>query len=201
MLGKTTRRRPWQRSLLNIWRDVSLARSLKSLREGHDWFLNQFVDIPKRFIIVCFFRTIWDQLFMTIASAGGRPWDRRSGLVPHSAIGRLAPPAEIVIWFGYSAYILAYIFLARGVTTCRAAYREGGGGKTESIATLPPFGPIEVQKWFDQISSQWESQKNQFAFIFSGKIQFLPPCTWNLPFMSYRHSSFSLAWISWWHLW
>jgi hypothetical protein len=24
----------------------------------------------------------------------------------------------------------------------------------ESIATLPPFGPIEGQKWFDQISSQ-----------------------------------------------
>ncbi len=24
----------------------------------------------------------------------------------------------------------------------------------ESIATLPPFGPIEEQKWFDQISSQ-----------------------------------------------
>jgi hypothetical protein len=23
-----------------------------------------------------------------------------------------------------------------------------------SIATLPPFGPIERQKWFDQISSQ-----------------------------------------------
>jgi hypothetical protein len=25
---------------------------------------------------------------------------------------------------------------------------------TESIATLPPFGPIEGNKWFDQISSQ-----------------------------------------------
>jgi hypothetical protein len=24
----------------------------------------------------------------------------------------------------------------------------------ESIAKLPPFGPIEGQKWFDQISSQ-----------------------------------------------
>ncbi len=24
---------------------------------------------------------------------------------------------------------------------------------TESVATLPPFGPIEGQKWFDRISS------------------------------------------------
>ncbi len=56
---------------------------------------------------------------------------------------------------------------------------------TESIATLPPFGPIEGHKWFDQISSQWESQKNRFALISFGKIQFLPPCIWNLLFMSY----------------
>ncbi len=48
----------------------------------------------------------------------------------------------------------------------------------ESLATLPPFSPI------DQISSQWESQKNRFALIYFGKIQFLPPCIWNLPFMS-----------------
>ncbi len=56
----------------------------------------------------------------------------------------------------------------------------------ESIATLPPFGPIEGHKWFDQISSQLESQQNRFALISFGKIQFLPPCIWNLPFMSYR---------------
>jgi hypothetical protein len=55
---------------------------------------------------------------------------------------------------------------------------------TESVATLPPFSPIEGQKWFDQISSQWESQNNRFALTFFGKIQFLPPCIWNLPFMS-----------------
>ncbi len=53
---------------------------------------------------------------------------------------------------------------------------------SEAIATLTLFGPIEEQKWFDQISSQ----KNRFAFISFGKIQFLPPCIWNLPFMSYR---------------
>jgi hypothetical protein len=29
----------------------------------------------------------------------------------------------------------------------------------QSIAKLPPFGPIEGNKWFDQISSQWEVQK------------------------------------------
>ncbi len=39
-------------------------------------------------------------------------------------------------------------------------------------------------RWFDQISSQWESQKNRFAFISFGKNQFLPPFIWNLPFMS-----------------
>jgi hypothetical protein len=54
----------------------------------------------------------------------------------------------------------------------------------ESVATLPPFSPIEGQKWFDQISSQWESQKNRFSLIYFGKNQFLPPCIWNLPFMS-----------------
>ncbi len=34
-----------------------------------------------------------------------------------------------------------------------------------------------------QISSQWEFQQNRFAFISFGKIQFLPPCIWDLPFM------------------
>ncbi len=62
---------------------------------------------------------------------------------------------------------------------------------SESIATLPPFGPIEGQKWFVQISSQWESQKNRFAFMSFGKIQFLPPCIWNVPFISYR-----LGWMT-----
>ncbi len=54
-----------------------------------------------------------------------------------------------------------------------------------SPATLPPFGFIEGHKWFDQLSSQWASKKNRFAFISFGKIQFLPPCIWNLSFMSY----------------
>ncbi len=54
----------------------------------------------------------------------------------------------------------------------------------ESVATLPPFSPIEGQKWFDQISSQWESQKNRFALTYFGKIQFLPPRIWILPFVS-----------------
>jgi hypothetical protein len=53
-------------------------------------------------------------------------------------------------------------------------------------ATLPPLDPIEGHMWFDQISSQWASQKNRFASIYFGKIQFLPPCIWNLPFMSYH---------------
>ncbi len=55
---------------------------------------------------------------------------------------------------------------------------------TESIATLPPFSPIEGQKWFDQISSQWESQKNRFAFISFGKSRFKPPAIWDQLFMT-----------------
>ncbi len=40
--------------------------------------------------------------------------------------------------------------------------------ESEFIATLPRFDPIEGHKWFwrfSQISIQWESQKNRFAFI------------------------------------
>jgi hypothetical protein len=55
---------------------------------------------------------------------------------------------------------------------------------SESIATLPPFGPMEGQKWFDQISSQWESQKNRFAFISFGKSRFKPPTIWDQLFMT-----------------
>ncbi len=56
--------------------------------------------------------------------------------------------------------------------------------RTESIATLPPFGPIEGQKWFDQIFSQWESPKNRFAYISFGKSRFKPPTIWNQLFMT-----------------
>ncbi len=61
----------------------------------------------------------------------------------------------------------------------------GEQGCDEFIATLPPFGPIGEHKWFFHISNQWESQKNRFSFISFGKIKFLPPCFWDLPFMSY----------------
>ncbi len=71
-------------------------------------------------------------------------------------------------------------------TFWRTFHHDVKSAQPESIATLPPFGPIEGHKWFDQISSQWESQKNRFALIYFGKIRFLPPCIWNLPFMSYR---------------
>ncbi len=61
-----------------------------------------------------------------------------------------------------------------------------------TIATYLQLGYTKPNKFFDTRvrsqapSSQWESQKNRFAFISFGKIQFLPPCIWNLPFMSYR---------------
>ncbi len=43
----------------------------------------------------------------------------------------------------------------------------------ESIATLPPFGPRKGHKWFDQISSQWESQKSHSSL--SAKFSFYLP--------------------------
>ncbi len=43
-------------------------------------------------------------------------------------------------------------------------------GVQSPYAMLPPFGAIEGHQWFFQISSQWESQKNLFAFISFGKI-------------------------------
>jgi hypothetical protein len=46
---------------------------------------------------------------------------------------------------------------------------------SESLATLPPFGLIVGHKWFDHISNQRESQKNRFALIYFGKIQFFLP--------------------------
>jgi hypothetical protein len=64
--------------------------------------------------------------------------------------------------------------------------RLGTGKPLTFFYSVPPFGPMEGQKWFAQISNQWEIQKNRFALISVGKIQFLPPCIWNLPFMSYR---------------
>jgi len=45
------------------------------------------------------------------------------------------------------------------------------------MCLLARSGPqlIEGNKWFDQISSQWESQKNRFALIYSGKSSFYLP--------------------------
>ncbi len=58
-------------------------------------------------------------------------------------------------------------------------------GSAESKATIPPLGPIERQKWFFQISSQWESRKSSFIHHFRQN-PVLPPCIWDLTFMSYR---------------
>jgi hypothetical protein len=77
--------------------------------------------------------------------------------------------------------------------SCRGANASFFENVSESVATLPPFGPIEGQKWFDRISSQWESQKNRFSLIYFGKIRFLPPCIWNIPFVSY--SLWTMNWV------
>ncbi len=45
----------------------------------------------------------------------------------------------------------------------------------EAVVTLPPFGPIEGQKWFFQISSQWESQRTGLHLSLSAKSSFYLP--------------------------
>ncbi len=63
----------------------------------------------------------------------------------------------------------------RWVTTGEVRVSGGGGEREwgeyqpEFVATLTPFSPIEGQKWFNQISSQWESLKNRFALVSFGK--------------------------------
>ncbi len=94
-------------------------------------------------------------------------------IIPNSAV--CAPPAQGLP--EYSTKIQLYATTAVQTGFNWLLY-------SESVATLPPFSPIEGQKWFDKISSQWESQKNRLALIYFGKIQFLPPCIWNLPFMT-----------------
>jgi len=106
-----------------------------------------------------------------------------------------------LFWFlGIQIYFLKfYLSLVPLSFTFHSELLQSFRMTSESVATLPPFSPIERQKWFDQISSQWESQKNRFALIYFGKIQFLTPCIWNLPFMSTAsvHSRFYfLYWFS-----
>jgi hypothetical protein len=47
-----------------------------------------------------------------------------------------------------------YICVYLDVLWAKFPHSEPGQLRTESVATLPPFGPIEGQKWFDRISSQ-----------------------------------------------
>ncbi len=55
--------------------------------------------------------------------------------------------ALILVWFGTA------LEWGEPVATSSLQYAK-------SIATLPPFGPLERHKWFFQISSQRVSQKN-----------------------------------------
>ena len=54
--------------------------------------------------------------------------------------------------------------------------QESGRGSTSRFWVSSHALEGQKWKWFDQISCQWESQKNLFAMIYFGKIQFfLPP--------------------------
>ncbi len=132
-----------------------------------------------------------------------RPWEwakPTSGLQQYKSAGKVRrkknnikhPHGQIFshiacrchAWVALSAdYVFSFVHSAQRAQSCLFCLSIRS---PESIATLTSFGPIEWHKWFFQISSQWESQKNRFAFISFGKIQFLPPCIWDLPFMSYR---------------
>ncbi len=83
-------------------------------------------------------------------------------------------------------------------TTCRSGGAGGGGGSggtvgrvgtigrrqlPEAEAALSPFGHRGTWLVF-QISSQWETRKNRFAFISFGKVLFWPPCVWYQLFMA-----------------
>jgi hypothetical protein len=48
--------------------------------------------------------------------------------------------------------------------------------KTEYIAMLPPFSPIEGCKWFFQFPANESLRRTGLHLLFLGKIQFLPPC-------------------------
>jgi hypothetical protein len=54
------------------------------------------------------------------------------------------------------------------------------GWKSGQTTFVPLWDWMEGAWLRTQISSQWESQKNRFALNYFGKIQFLPPCIWNL---------------------
>jgi hypothetical protein len=50
--------------------------------------------------------------------------------------------------------------------------QESGRGSTSRFWVSSHALEGQKWKWFDQISCQWESQKNLFAMIYFGKIQF-----------------------------
>ncbi len=104
----------------------------------------------------------------------------RAGTKPYLSYwpARLHRRAKSIPRYRFLGSINVYIYgLWATLRHCTAPspYRNALTWMPESVATLPPFSPIEGQKWFDQISRQWESQKNRFALIYFGKIQFLPP--------------------------
>ncbi len=103
-----------------------------------------------------------------------------------------SPPFTVSKYSTYIQTVCDWDWLG-GVESCWRPY------SSKSIATLPPFGPIEGHKWFCQISSQWESQKNRFALISLGKIQFLPPCIWDILFLSYPQGRYSETGFHIWH--
>ncbi len=54
------------------------------------------------------------------------------------------------------------------------------GERDIAIATLPPFGPIEGNKWFDQIPSQWVPEKPVWIHLFRQNPVTTPPPLWFL---------------------
>ncbi len=103
---------------------------------------------------------------------GGGKWDHRLRICETA---RLREPSVLPVLLCF-IHMLARVSLYTGkmlavpFTVVQCTYSLS----SIHVATLPTFGPIEGHKWFDQISSQGEFQKNRFALIYFGKIQFLP---------------------------
>ncbi len=59
--------------------------------------------------------------------------------------------------------------------------------RSESIATLPPSDPMEGHKCFFRLPANESLRRTGLHLSLSAKIQFLPSCIWELPFMSHRY--------------
>jgi hypothetical protein len=94
------------------------ARSLENLVEGYNWFLNQFVEIPRRSIIVCFLSLSAKAGFKPLTFDRSAVHDHRLGLslclafLPFFSLPRFSLPRFFAAFF-FAAFFFAAFFLCR----------------------------------------------------------------------------------------